>query len=525
MEKRLERQKKKMERKARTQATIQSVLHKPAPQNVPDIPEIPTSGKQKRQVPKAHTGVEQKKPKHRDQQKKEELLAVANADVGMAEKEAEMRKLVEEHNGYDEVLGEVMTAERRDIEQLEKRKDDIEVYGVEAPEEHAALLQEVQLAEKKHLYKKRGILSARADIEGRMRELQDAIKFITFELENTRQEDAETSEWYHAQAVEVLAEEEQLRRQLEALPISDVVTDEHAGGEVFEELRRGEAMEVVPPPPPMTTPPHTPERAGRKVPTAAIVLQSQQRGKAQIEQEGPREAQRAVQVLEMAVTPPRSGRTATKMGRGLALEIHGSGGAAVEDLYRGRKTGTVTQTQRAGAYTSPSTASTVSEKFEDRPYRSVHSGSGSAAETERLSGLPWGSDTGTYRSVHSGKKYISADVPETLASDWALSSQRPEPVRRRRIGLRQGHHTRDLRRKIHPVLRHPNFSLRKLSPGKYVLTAKEVSLGVVEQIRGLLVRVPGTRVIVDGRIFGKASGFREIVRVLTERGTVQVSLS
>jgi len=135
------------------------------------------------------------------------------------------------------------------------------------------------------------------------------------------------------------------------------------------------------------------------------------------------------------------------------------------------------------------------------------------------------SERGTY---HSGRKVIQADeIPEEYAASsrgYPGSSQH-EPVRRRRVGVPQGLHNRNLNRKIHPVLRKPNFSLRKVSPTTYILNATDVTHGVIEQIRGLLIRVPGKRFIVDGRIFGKASGFREIIRVLTEKGTVRVSLS
>jgi hypothetical protein len=125
---------------------------------------------------------------------------------------------------------------------------------------------------------------------------------------------------------------------------------------------------------------------------------------------------------------------------------------------------------------------------------------------------------------------IQADeIPEEYAASsrgYPGSSQgEQEPVRRRKVGVPQSLHSRNLNRKIHPVLRKPNFSLRKVSPTSYILNATDVTHGVIEQIRGLLVRVPGKRIIVDGRIFGKASGFREIIRVLTEKGIVRVSLS
>ena len=174
--------------------------------------------------------------------------------------------------------------------------------------------------------------------------------------------------------------------------------------------------------------------------------------------------------------------------------------------------------RRLGRYRSP-TPST---------YRSVH-GSEGAASFGGLSDAPefQRSQRGTY---HSGRKSVQADeIPEEDAATYdsgRYHSQPSQPVRRRRASVpAQSLHNRKLRRNIHPVLRKPNFSLRKVSANTYILSATDVTHGVVDQIRGLLQRVPGKRIIVDGRIFGKGSGFREIIRVLTEKGTVRVGLS
>jgi hypothetical protein len=75
-----------------------------------------------------------------------------------------------------------------------------------------------------------------------------------------------------------------------------------------------------------------------------------------------------------------------------------------------------------------------------------------------------------------------------------------------------------------PVLRQSNFSLRKVGASRYLVSAKDVSHGVIEQVKALLKRIPGLRILVDGRIFGKQSGFREIIRALKEKGSVEVSL-
>ena len=99
------------------------------------------------------------------------------------------------------------------------------------------------------------------------------------------------------------------------------------------------------------------------------------------------------------------------------------------------------------------------------------------------------------------------------------------PVRRRKVGTPQSVHGRNLRRQIMPVLRQANFSLRKVSANRYLVYAKDVSEGVIAQIRGLLKKITGRRVLVDGRIFGKQGAFREIIRVLREKGSVDVSVS
>ena len=128
--------------------------------------------------------------------------------------------------------------------------------------------------------------------------------------------------------------------------------------------------------------------------------------------------------------------------------------------------------------------------------------------------------------VQPGQRFLQPvqadEIPEEdAASDFGA----PAPVpQRRRLTTKQSSHDRNLRRKIMPALRRNNFSLRKVGASRYIVSAKDVSHGVVEQVRALLKRIPGQRLLVDGRIFGKQSAFREIIRALNEKGSVEVSL-
>ena len=68
-----------------------------------------------------------------------------------------------------------------------------------------------------------------------------------------------------------------------------------------------------------------------------------------------------------------------------------------------------------------------------------------------------------------------------------------------------------------------NFSLQKITPTQYIVTANEVTKGVIAQIRSLLEKIPQDSVTINGRMFQKSDALRELVQVLTANGTAYVS--
>ncbi len=78
--------------------------------------------------------------------------------------------------------------------------------------------------------------------------------------------------------------------------------------------------------------------------------------------------------------------------------------------------------------------------------------------------------------------------------------------------------------KILPNITSPNFTLVKLAPGHFRLKALDVTQGVIEQVKSLLQRVPGKQFYVNGKIFARLAGYKEVVRLLIADGTVDVRL-
>ena len=194
-------------------------------------------------------------------------------------------------------------------------------------------------------------------------------------------------------------------------------------------------------------------------------------------------------------------RTATKMSRADVLAVHGYGGMSADeyDEYPDGDEPTGNVPYATKRFVPPHLRGTSG--------RGVLQAGEHFIEPELADEIPeeeWAERWGGYG--HGGH-----DVPA-------------EPVRKRRLKTKQSAHSRNLRRKIMPVMKMANFSLRKVSPGRYIVSARDVSQGVIEQIKALLQKIPGKRILVDGRIFGKQSAFREIIRVLRKNGTVEVSL-
>jgi len=600
----------------------------------------------------APTGVEQKKPKRKDQQKKDILEAVASDRFTIDAVQATLARAAKSRDDIDKIMASAQVEERRDIQELESRKSREEEYIITAQDQDA-LVQEAQRAEKVHTKRKSRIAVEVQQATTDLMFAQHRIEFLQERLDELGAPDVATD--VEAQRPEIMEDLEKAvkiqwraEEQLERLrggsgldPMPDVLPDADIG-DVFDELMRSEAMELVPPVPEekMERPPETPRtpEAERGAPARAAPPPMRREAATTLEF-GPRTATSRAEILERrplergeaeVISPPRRFAVPEAIAARV-LEVHGGGGATTEELYETpRRLGTVTQTQTAGVdmqailttdlitddfpnvqHNSTIIAMHILERLggekknmskknvkqfkkkleelkKNPKLREVFAGffdkiqwkrfvdqyinpnylifdpeeqakdearlralgryrsptpSGSTTETEesvrsggrRYAGGSRGleqwlqdepeferSERGTY---HSGRKVIQPDVADEIPESDAAPSSSGSPVRRRRIQVPQSLHRRNLRRQIHPVLRQANFSLRKVSHGRYVLTAREVTHGVVEQIRGLLQRVSGRHVTVDGRIFGKAGAFREVIRVLTEKGTVQVAVS
>jgi hypothetical protein len=180
------------------------------------------------------------------------------------------------------------------------------------------------------------------------------------------------------------------------------------------------------------------------------------------------------------------------------LEVHGAGGLRMEDLAPRRNTPWLSDS---------SDSSTSSGRLGISRYVPPRLRKGRKSPA----------------FLKPGQRFLEADeIPEEDAvSNYRAPASAPQ---RRRLTIKQSTHDRNIRRKIMPVLRQSNFSLRKVGASRYLVSAKDVSHGVIEQVKALLKRIPGLRILVDGRIFSKQSGFREIIRSLKENGSVEVSL-
>ena len=129
-------------------------------------------------------------------------------------------------------------------------------------------------------------------------------------------------------------------------------------------------------------------------------------------------------------------------------------------------------------------------------------------------------DTESGYSVRSGHSGASA---RRHPLERSVSAPKAPPKRKKLRGNRDNNVGRG-KHKILPNITSPNFSLKKIAEGHYVLKAIDVTHGVIAQVKSLLQRVPGKRFYVNGKIFGRLQGYKEVIRLLIRDSTVEVRL-
>jgi hypothetical protein len=427
--------------------------------------EVANPFKAKRNVPRAPRGVEQKKPVKKDllKQKKRDNAA----DEDLAGQIADLLQQTESYQGLQSSLNNAVGEERKDLESLENRKsalaEDVTI------EELKAIADQSHQSQKKHTKKKMIISSTLTDLQEEIIQRQHAIGMIQRDVDELRGSDQSVSsgdqeERFNAQLAherEKLAiaerkyfginERRQARVAAMVIPDGDI-------GEVFTEMLREEVMEDVQPSPEYGGPAGgtvgTPPRAQKPAFVPRAVELRRREG---TPERGPFDATPSG---SPGVTPLGSEFAGTPTGSLHALEVHGGGGATVQELF----------------FSGSSASTTTERSYEsvNTPEEIVWAGGKGTPATSR-DGQPelnaWLNDEPAFQrserdTYHSGRKVIQADeIPEEYAASsrgYPGSSQgEQEPVRRRKVGVPQSLHSRNLNRKIHPVLRKPNFSRAK----------------------------------------------------------------
>lgn len=146
---------------------------------------------------------------------------------------------------------------------------------------------------------------------------------------------------------------------------------------------------------------------------------------------------------------------------------------------------------------------------------------GAASDTETLISLSQiSTDTGTTGTSATSATGTSA----TSATSSSYVRPGKAPARKKKLKANRDNNVQRGKHKILPNITSPNFTLVKLAPGHFRLKALDVTQGVIEQVKSLLQRVPGKQFYVNGKIFARLAGYKEVVRLLIADGTVDVRL-
>ena len=534
-----------------------------------------TTPQRRQELPIPSPGVGAKPIKHRDEQEKEKLeraslLAISEADFGQLLQQAqeEEEELLDERQAH-------IQAHREDLDEFEERKARAateQLYGT--PEEEQAYqdmlvraernrkkqIQEMQLEE-------RNLMEQIDEYNSRLAEISDGRNYYEGSdaaiIGGMEEEIRETQEFIGGRESML----ERVRRRMEFLPMERVVTEPQAISEVFNEQMRAQAVSEMP----------LLERVGAEDDPGQWSEEEAQKEHPALE-EARRKAKQAEKDYELWLSQDERRRkdmdlrTRSKefkkfvriTGRYEKLRHlqHGKGYRGVEaHLHSIEQRRLSKKDERRRELAAPP------ESFLEAKYESGSESEGSARlgrghvsrgrvklerhgpaarmrtgygiKQEWLSGsesstesLGIGRYSGTVTQIKTepgGRHYISPEPADEIPEEDAAEHQpqfraRTVPVSKKKLGLSQGLHAKNLRRKIHPAMASANFSLKKVGPTTYVLSAKNVTHGVVSQIRALMLKVPGKRLEVDGRIFARQGAFREIIRVLIEKGSVEISL-
>jgi len=140
------------------------------------------------------------------------------------------------------------------------------------------------------------------------------------------------------------------------------------------------------------------------------------------------------------------------------------------------------------------------------------------------------SDSGSYldyisedTATESGFSVRGAVSGKRHALERSVSAHKAPPKLKKLKGNRDNNVGRG-KHKILPNITSPNFSLKKIAEGHYVLRAVQVTHGVIAQVKALLQRVPGKRFYVNGKIFSRLEGYKEVIRLLIRDSSVEVRL-
>ena len=486
----------------------------------------------KRRVPKASLPGKEHKPKRKDEAQiavREKVVKIVKirdfVDEGVAKIEALTGALAVAEK-ESEARG---TAVRADISALEERIEERKASGDIDPDEDAAEHAELLRTSKSH----QDLVATWHAREG---ELETKIQMAKDKLETRRQTmkdliSSKRNPKTIAKQAKLVAKwendvakykaEQQEHQRTKPLSAAILATADNLAAELWEEQTRADALEDVPPVPQI---PEVPDRApsdvtgdkGSEAEEKAPEPRTATAGGGRQAEEQPEEEWWDPEPSEEA-----GQRVATKASRADVLAVHGFGGMSPDEYVSPRE----------------GTPSTVSLGSEGRRYRTaqprgralgVPTIPGSFfAEPRRASVLEYiGGTRQRHMSFGSADEIPEEDAYSSVPTSYLMHKVgHPEaPVRKRRLKTKQSAHDKNFRRRVMPVQKMSNFSLRKVSPGRYIVSARDVSEGVISQIRALLQKIPGKRVLVDGRIFGKQSAFREIIRILRERGSVEVSL-
>ncbi|HIB90568.1 TPA: hypothetical protein EYO57_25840 [Candidatus Poribacteria bacterium] len=469
----------------------------------------------KRQAPVASLpGVSQKQQrKDKKQEDRRAKLAKSPEEIqDNIEKLLAATDAIVEHTEEREAI---LSVQRSENDQLEERSREIGMDETEELAVNAAIIR----AHEKQREERNALVAQERELEGNIQMSTDLIRDtrarasalgsssrdlpkLTKKIETWERHRKEYEE-----DLQKLRERGQPQAQL-------IITDPNAADETFEELLRQVASEELPPVPAIPEP----ERGGPASEQASEPTE-----------EKAAEAKPEERPLERGVAEVTQFSPRTATARADILAVHGVGGMDPSEFSR--QGGTVTALSEGWE-----TASEVSA-------RSAQEAGGRRQAGGQ--GYPlYGLDVyaGVRRRRRPGQQFLTSEPADEIPEEDAASSvgfHAPDastvhapsmeagapPVRRRKVGTPQSVHGRNLRRQIMPVLRQANFSLRKVSANRYLVYAKDVSEGVIAQIRALLKKITGRRVLVDGRIFGKQGAFREIIRILREKGSVDVSVS